>query len=79
MSELNIKEDGSRFASSMSAIFTSGFTTSTLDGFEINYSFIISSFDIIPALISFIIFSLFFYPFNQFFGWLYSATPKNKT
>jgi len=78
MSELKVKEDESSFAGLMSAAFASGFTTSTLNGFEVNYSLFIGSFDIVHALISFIIFSILFYPFNRFFGWLYSASPKNE-
>ncbi len=75
----SIKEDRSSFAGDMSAVFASILTGSTMSGYEINYSFFISSFDIVPGLISFIIFSLVLYPFKKFFGWLYSASPKNKT
>jgi hypothetical protein len=78
MPESKIKEDESSFTGLMSAAFASGFTTSTLNGFETSYSFFIGSFDVVHALISFIIFSVLFYPFNRFFGWLYSASPNNK-
>jgi hypothetical protein len=76
MSEPNIKKDDSSFIGGISAVFTSIFTTSTLNGFEMNYSFFIGSFDIIPGFMNFIIFSLLFYPFHRFFKWLYSASPK---
>lgn len=75
----NIKEDKSSFAGVMSTAFASVLTTSTLNGFETNFSFFIGSFDMVPWLINFIIFSVLFYPFHRFFGWLYSASPKNKT
>ena len=78
MPESNVKENGSSFAGNMSAIFASVLTGSILDGFEINYSFFINSFDIVPILIRFIIILILFYPFNKFFRWLYSASPKNK-
>jgi hypothetical protein len=58
-------------------IFASGFTTSTLDGFDISYSVFSGSFDFVSLLINVIIFSVLFYPFSRFFVWLYSATPKN--
>ncbi|CAH9061774.1 hypothetical protein PSECIP111951_02558 [Pseudoalteromonas holothuriae] len=78
MSESKVKEGGSNFAGLMSAAFASGFATSSLDGFEVNYSFFIGSLDVVSISISFIVFSILFYPFNKFFGWLYCASPNNK-
>jgi hypothetical protein len=78
MSESKVKKDEPNFAGLMSAAFASGFTTSSLNDFAVNYSLFIGSFNIVPALISFIVFSLLFYPFNRFFGWLYSASANNK-
>lgn len=78
MSKSKIKEAESSFAGLISAVFASGCTAFTLNGFDVNYSFFIGSFDVVRVLISFVIFSILFYPFNRFFGWLYSASPNNK-
>jgi len=76
MSESNVKENAPSFASYMSAIFASVFTGSIMDNFEINYSFFIDSFDIVPMLIRITVTLILLYPFNSFFRWLYSASPQ---
>lgn len=78
MSESKIKEDGSGFASLMSAAFAGLLATLTFNGVEINDSLFIGPFDVVEILVSFIIFSILLYPFNRFFGWLYSASPNTK-
>ena len=79
MSETNVKKNSPSFAAYTSAIFSSVFTGIILDDFAINYSFVIGSFDIVPMLIRIIIIFILFLPFNSFFTWLYSASPKNIT
>ncbi|ARD43138.1 hypothetical protein [Colwellia sp. PAMC 21821] len=79
MSESNVKEKRPGFAAYTSVIFASVFTGIILNDFAKNYSFVIGSFDIVPMLIRIIIIFILFYPFNSFFRWLYSASPKKIT
>lgn len=78
MPKTNIKKNDSSFAELMSAAFASGFATSTINNFEMNYSLFLATFDIFPALVNFTVFSLLFYLFSKVFGWLYSASPNKK-
>ncbi|KGJ92398.1 hypothetical protein [Colwellia psychrerythraea] len=51
MPKTKIKENNSSFAELMSAAFASGFATSTINNFEVNYSLFLATFDIFPALV----------------------------
>ncbi|GAA0787480.1 MULTISPECIES: hypothetical protein [Pseudomonadati] len=77
MSESKSNAERSNFASDVSTLFASGLSAYIISGIELPYVYLIDSFDIVKVLASAGVFGLFFYPFSQFFRWLYSDS-KNR-
>ena len=72
MSESKSNAERSNFASDVSTLFASGLSAYIISGIALPYVYLIDSFDIVKVLASAGVFCLLFYPFSQFFRWLYS-------
>ena len=72
MSQSKSNAKRSNLASDVSTLFASGLSAHIMSGISLPYVYFIDTFDIVQILTSAGVFCLFFYPFSQFFSWLYS-------